>query len=323
MAKEFVILSGVHNGRLPQEVAEYYHQTVAERDCNHYGNGCRFFQIKESMRGLNVYIFQTQAGPEADVCALEAARLVNAAYQSSAAMITLIMPSAIYAQTDGEDQAHVPLTLTIVSQMLESQCPNIPFKVVWVDGHSKALTTAFRIAVRDGLSARYLFASYIKEKIGIKDLAVVAADANVKRMKALASAINVTDKYYFDKDHIGNTGQTKIGSINAPLRQSRVILIDDIINSGTSMKNAVLACIRGGAKEVYIFATHSYHNRKFVEFIDATPIVKSLVITDSVPVSPSLLSSKIVVISLVDLFCRYIHCIQNRLPVSPLIKEHV
>ena len=114
MAKDFALINGLYSGDLAERVAARFGKRTLTVERQHYKNGCRFHQIVESVRGENVYIFQTQNAPEADVCVMEAARLINSVYQSSAAMVVLIMPSAFYAQSDGEDQAHVPVTLKIV-----------------------------------------------------------------------------------------------------------------------------------------------------------------------------------------------------------------
>ncbi len=322
MAKDFAIINGLYSGDLANRVASHFGKKILTVKRQYYPNGCRFHQIVESVRGQNVYIFQTQNSPEADVCVMEAARLINSVYQSSAAMIVLIMPSALYAQSDGEDQAHVPVTLKITAQFLESQCHNIPFKVVWVDGHSKALTTAWRSAVFDPLSARYLFADYIENEIGLDDLGLVATDTNLARVKRLQKVTGIQEMYYFDKDHEDNSGRTKTGRINRPLVSRRVVLFDDIVGSGGSMKGPIKALVRAGVEEIYLLVTHTYHGKDFLDFITDIPQVKKFIFTDSVPVPKELKSDKTHVINLEDLFSRYIDCIQNLRPVSPLIKEN-
>lgn len=61
-----------------------------------------------------------------------------------------------------------------------------------------------------------------------------------------------------------------------------LILVDDMISTGTSISEAAKACRKEGAKDIYICGTHAVLSGKAVEKLSKAP-VKEVVVTDTIP----------------------------------------
>ena len=96
------------------------------------------------------------------------------------------------------------------------------------------------------------------------------------------------------------------------------IIVDDIIDSGGTIVNAVAALKKSGAEDVYVFTTHGVLSGEAVKKIQSSKI-KKLVITDSIDNSKKIKNhSKIEVLSISNLMAEAIKRISNSTSVSDL-----
>ena len=96
------------------------------------------------------------------------------------------------------------------------------------------------------------------------------------------------------------------------------IIVDDIIDSGGTIVNAVSALKKAGATEVYVFITHAVLSGDAVNKIKKSKI-KKLIITDTIDNSKKIKNNnKIEVISISSLMAEAIKRIANSNSVSDL-----
>ena len=107
-------------------------------------------------------------------------------------------------------------------------------------------------------------------------------------------------------------------NIIGDVRGKTCIIVDDIIDSGGTIVNAVEALKKSGAVEVYIFITHAVLSGEAVEKIKKSKI-KKLIITDTIDNSKKIKNNnKIEVISISSLMAEAIKRISNSNSVSDL-----
>ena len=102
------------------------------------------------------------------------------------------------------------------------------------------------------------------------------------------------------------------------VKNKTCIIVDDIIDSGGTIVNAVDALKKNGANEVYVFITHAVLSGDAVKKIKNSKI-KKLIITDTIDNTSKIKNnSKIQVLSIASLMSEAIKRIANSNSVSDL-----
>ena len=113
-------------------------------------------------------------------------------------------------------------------------------------------------------------------------------------------------------------GKSQVMNIIGDIKNKNCIIVDDIIDSGGTIVNAVEALINKGAKDVHVFVTHAVLSGDAVNKIKKSKI-KKLIITDTIDNSGRIKNvSKIQVLSIAPLMAEAIKRISNSTSVSDL-----
>ena len=102
------------------------------------------------------------------------------------------------------------------------------------------------------------------------------------------------------------------------VKNKNCIIVDDIIDSGGTIVNAVQALKDKGAKDVYVFITHAVLSGEAVKKIEKSQI-KKLITTDTIDKSKKIgKSKKIEIISIAPMISEAMKRIANSTSVSSL-----
>ena len=138
----------------------------------------------------------------------------------------------------------------------------------------------------------------------------------VQRTRGLATKIKA-DLAIIDKRRPA-PGKSQVMNIIGEVKGKNCIIVDDIIDSGGTIVNAVEALKKAGAIDVYVFITHAVLSGEAAEKIKKSKI-KKLIITDTIDNSFKIKNnSKIEVISIAPLMAEAINRISNSTSVSDL-----
>ena len=153
--------------------------------------------------------------------------------------------------------------------------------------------------------------------MGNKKLICVSPDVGgVQRTRGLATRIKA-DLAIIDKRRPA-AGQSKVMNIIGNVKGKTCIIVDDIIDSGGTIVNAVEALKKAGAVDVYVFITHAVLSGMAVDKIKKSKI-KKLIITDTIDNSKKIKNNnKIEVLSISSLMAEAIKRIANSNSVSDL-----
>src|SRR4029078_3461257 len=105
--------------------------------------------------------------------------------------------------------------------------------------------------------------------------------------------------------------------IGASVKDKIALMFDDMISTGSSIAGAAKVIHQFGAKEIHVAATHGVLVAPAIERIETAPIL-SLVITDTIPLSPQKMLPKIKVQSVASLLGQAIKRIHRNESVSGL-----
>lgn len=318
--KEFAILFGQHCAHLQPGLQT----ALAQKDLSpdfvrvnfvRYSNGCKFLDYGDSVRGKNVFIIQTQY-EDADENLMELWRMIHAVMSGGAGMITVIMPSLIYARSDNRKKKHTPITLHFVAETLN----NWSDKVMVIDPHSQAAYSVFRKP--DVLASFSAQARRVQEEIGLNEnLLIGSPDSNTFRPQKLLERLgrDSSDPLFCIKNRPDHSGRSTIGRISHDVEGKRIVFIDDEWGSGGTIFNAIDACEERGCEEVNVFISHFYGDQRSVDKLMTRRTVRKLWINNGVPVNVS--HPQIGVINVEPLIANYIEVVQRKKELSPLLQE--
>jgi len=306
------ILSGTSNLSLSRSIAKQLKLKLVNTNIKSFADGEVYVEINENIRGNSVFVIQSTSTPANDNL-MELLLCIDALRRSSAKNITAVIPYFGYARQDRKVVPRTSISAKLVSNLITNAGAS---RIVTVDLHSGQIQGFFDIPV-DNLFTTPLFARYIKKNLKNKNLICVSPDVGgVQRTRGLATKINV-DLAIIDKRRL-QPGKSQVMRIIGNVQNKECIIVDDIIDSGGTIVNAVDALIREGAKSVYVFVTHAVLSGEAINKIKKSKINK-LIITDSIDNTKKIKNvSKIQVLSIAPLMAEAIKRISNSTSVSSL-----
>ncbi len=306
------ILSGTSNLKLSKEISKQLKLKLVNTNIKRFSDGEIYVEINENIRGNSVFVIQSTSNPANDNL-MELLLCIDALRRSSAKNITAVIPYYGYARQDRKVVPRTSISAKVVANLITNAGAS---RVVTVDLHAGQIQGFFDMPV-DNLFTTPLFARYIKKKLKNKKLICVSPDVGgVQRTRGLATKIKA-DLAIIDKRR-PKPGKSKVMNIIGNVKGKTCIIVDDIIDSGGTIINAVDALKKNGATEVYVFITHAVLSGEAASKIKRSKI-KKLVITDSIDNSQKIKNNnKIEVLSISSLMSEAIKRISNSTSVSDL-----
>ena len=306
------ILSGTSNPRLSKEISKKLKLKLINTNIKRFADGEIYIEINENIRGNSVFVIQSTSNPANDNL-MELLLCIDALRRSSAKNITAVIPYFGYARQDRKVAPRTSISAKVVSNLITNAGAN---RIVTVDLHAGQIQGFFDIPV-DNLFTTPLFARYIKKKFKSKNLVCVSPDVGgVQRTRGLATKIKA-DLAIIDKRRPA-PGKSQVMNIIGEVKGKNCIIVDDIIDSGGTIVNAVEALKKAGAIDVYVFITHAVLSGEAAEKIKRSKI-KKLIITDTIDNTAKIKNnSKFEVISIAPLMAEAINRISNSTSVSDL-----
>ena len=215
--------------------------------------------------------------------------MIDAAKRASAQKIIAVIPYYGFARQDRKDKPHVPIASKLIADMLSVAGVD---RVITMDLHADQIQGFFNIPV-DHLYGSSLFMPYIREKFDIEDVMFASPDmGGSKRAGTYAKTLNnsfvICYKHRNKPNEIGE--MRLIGDVEG----KHVILLDDIIDTGSTICKAAGIIKQSGAKSVRAMITHPVLSGNAIEKVEASDL-EELVVADTIPLKRQ--SDKIRVLS--------------------------
>ena len=306
------ILSGTSNLKLSKEISKLLKLKLVNTNIKRFSDGEIYIEINENIRGNSVFVIQSTSNPANDNL-MELLLCIDALRRSSAKNITAVIPYYGYARQDRKVVPRTSISAKVFANLITNAGAS---RVVTVDLHAGQIQGFFDMPV-DNLFTTPLFARYIKRKLKNKKLICVSPDVGgVQRTRGLATKIKA-DLAIIDKRR-PRPGKSQVMNIIGDVKGKTCIIVDDIIDSGGTIINAVEALKKNGATDVYVFITHAVLSGDASNKIKKSKI-KKLIITDTIDNSNKIKNNnKIEVLSISSLMAEAIKRISNSTSVSDL-----
>jgi len=270
------LISGTANPELAQKISEYLATPLVQTKITRFSDGEIFVEIKENVRGADVFIIQPTC-PPVNENLVELLIMVDAARRASARRITAVIPYYGYARQDRKTAPRTPITAKLVANVIVVAGAR---RVLTMDLHAGQIQGFFDIPV-DHLYAMPVFLEYLKDKFRGEEIVIVSPDAGgVERAREYAKRLNAT-MAIVDKRR-PKPNESEVMNIIGDVKDKIAVIIDDMIDTAGTICKAASAIMDRGAKEVYAVATHPVLSGPAVERLAQSPI-KEVVVSDTIP----------------------------------------
>lgn len=279
---EIKLFAGTASPELAQKVADYLDKKLCGRDIILFPNDNLFVKLHSSVRGQDVYVIQTTSRPVQQnlmelLISLQTLRL------DSAARVTAVIPYLCYSRSDKKDQPRVPITSRLVTDMIEIAGAD---RYVTLDPHAGQVQGFFSIP-GDVLTASHIIVEYIQENLlaSLTDPVVMAVDLGfAKKGRNYAADLDLPITF-IEKRRTGNDSKAKALTIIGDVRGRDVIIVDDEVDTGGSILEAMQIARENGARDIYLAFVHPIFSSDAAKRI-ADLDVKEIITTDTVPIPP-------------------------------------
>lgn len=274
-----MIFSGNASKDLTKQVAEHLNLPIGKAEVGTFSDGETMVEIQDNVRGRDVFIIQSTCAPSNDNL-MEVILIADALRRASAAKITAVVPYFGYARQDRRVRsARVPITAKIVADMMAAVGIS---RLVTVDLHADQIQGFFYMPV-DNLYSTPIMLDDIHE-CGYKNIMIVSPDVGgVIRARAIAKRINGADLAIIDKRR-PRPNETQVMHIIGDVKDRECIIVDDIVDTASTLCRAVEALKDHGASKVAAYITHPVLSGKALDNI-SNSLLDEIVVTDTIPLS--------------------------------------
>ena len=311
-AKNLILFSGNANNVLAGKIAKKLGKNLGKAEVERFSDGESDVRINVNVRGKDVFIIQSTCSP-ANENLMELSIMIDALRRASASRITAVIPYFGYARQDRRVRSErVPISAKLVAEILQIAGAN---RIMTLDLHSDQIQGFFNIPV-DNIYVTKAFLNHINRSRYPNQIVVSPDVGGVVRARKFADMFN-GDIAIVDKRR-PQAGKSEVMNILGNVKNKTCIIVDDIIESGGTIINAVNALIKNGANEVYVFISHGVLSGDAAKKIKNSKI-KKLIVTDTIDNSKKINNNtKIEVLSISSLMSEAIKRIANSNSVSDL-----
>ncbi len=241
----------------------------------------------ESVRGRDVYVVQSLSGDDELSVNDKLVRVLSflgALRDAGAQRLTMVAPYLCYARKDRRTKPRDPLTIRYVASFFEAMAID---RMVTVDVHNPAaFENAFHIPTVH-LTAASAFVDAFAGRVGEHAPVVMSPDAGgVKRAERFRQALErrldrPVGSAFMEKYR--SEGVVRSGAVVGEVDGRVVIILDDLISSGTTLARAAAACDERGAHATYAAATHGVFSVKASATLEGSRLERVVILDTIAP----------------------------------------
>jgi ribose-phosphate pyrophosphokinase len=313
---EIMIFSGNANPDLAKNIVEHLNLPIGKAVVGNFSDGETMVEIQENVRGRDIFIIQSTCAPTNDTL-MELIIMADALRRASAAKITAVVPYFGYARQDRRVRsARVPITAKIVADIMASVGIS---RLVTVDLHADQIQGFFYMPVDNLYSTPIMLEDILKKSY--QNIMVVSPDVGgVIRARAIAKRLAGADLAIIDKRR-PQPNEAQVMHIIGDVKDRDCIIVDDIIDTASTLCKAVEALKEHGAARVAAYITHPVLSGDAIRNIESSQL-DELIVTDTIQLQPNALGcTKIRSLSLSHMIAEAIRRISGAGSLSRMFLE--
>jgi len=276
---EIMIFSGNASKALTQQIAEHLNLPIGKAYVGTFSDGETMVEIEDNVRGRDVFIVQSTCAPSNNNL-MELILMADALRRASAAKITAVVPYFGYARQDRRVRsARVPITAKIVADMMAAVGIS---RLVTVDLHADQIQGFFYMPV-DNLYSTPIMLDDINHQ-SYKNIMIVSPDVGgVIRARAIAKHVNGADLAIIDKRR-PRANEAQVMHIIGDVNDRDCIIVDDIVDTASTLCRAVEALKENGASKVAAYITHPVLSGKAIDNLNNS-LLDQIIVSDTIPLT--------------------------------------
>ncbi|CAN5744924.1 ribose-phosphate pyrophosphokinase [soil metagenome] len=275
ISEHFDLYTGNANLPLARKIGAYLGRELGRAEVFEFANENIFVRIEDNARDRDVFIIQPTCSP-VQKSIMELLIMIDAFKRASAGRITAVVPYYAYGRSDKKDQPRVPITARLIADMISVAGAD---RMLTMDLHQGQIQGFFSIPV-DELTAVHLLSSHFKKQ-QLSDLVVVTDLGFAKRARTFAEILDAP-LAVIEKRRPGNLGTAELLNVIGEVKGKRAIIVDDEIDTASTLEEVVHALIREGVTDIRACATHGILSDPATERIRRLELTE-VIITDTVP----------------------------------------
>ena len=311
MSGELKVFGGRAHPELTEKICAYLNLAPGKVTLYNFSDGEIFFQIRENVRGSDVYVVQPTCAPVNDNL-MELLIMLDAFKRSSASRVTAVIPYYGYARQDKKDAPRVPISSKLVADIISRAGAD---RILAMDLHASQIQGFFDVPV-DHLFAAPVLLDAVRQ-LDLPDLVIVSPDAGgVERARAIAKRLDA-GLAIVDKRRVAKN-EAEVMHLIGEVEGMTALVIDDIIDTAGTLTKTADLLRRRGAVRILAAGIHGVLSGPALDRINAAPIEKVL-ISDTIPLGDKLARcSKLEPLSVAAILGEAIRRIHDNSSVSSL-----
>lgn len=285
------IYSGSSNIPLAKKLSKSMGIPLGKVELNKFTNNeCKVW-VKDKV-SEEVIILQSFSNP-VDYHIIEFCLLADALKRQGAEKITAIIPWLGYSKQDKVFRPGEPLSVKVIAKIIQTT----PIKkIITFDLHNPAIMGFFETPLKN-INASGLFLDYFNTKLKKNDYIMISPDAGaVKASTQFANNLNIPIAYLNKKRDL-KTGKVIIEGIDRSIKDKDIIILDDMIVTGSTLISASKYLKNIGAKSITVTATHHLFLNGVQQKLEKSGI-NTFLITNSIKKPDNLVSKNLQVFNI-------------------------
>ncbi|HRP02080.1 MAG TPA: ribose-phosphate pyrophosphokinase [Candidatus Kapabacteria bacterium] len=307
---DFKVASGRSNKVLAEKVASQLGIELSATTIQNFSDGEIWVKFEENVRGVDLFLIQPTYAPSENL--MELLIMIDAAKRASAKRVTAVIPYYGYARQDRKDQPRVSVTAKLIANLITRAGAD---RIITVDLHSSQIQGFFDIPL-DHLYASPVLLRAIK-KLKLDNIAVASPDVGgIKTARSYAQKLDA-DLILVDKRRPKHNQANIVNIIGDP-KDKNIIIVDDMIDTGTTFVKCAEAIKEKGALNIIGITVHPVFSGAALEKIENSKAIDKLFVTDTIPLARNI--DKIEVVSVAELLSEAIIRTHDNRSISSLFE---
>lgn len=291
------IFSGSSNQELAKKIAKIGEFGLGSVSSTQFENGERRVRVGDGGKhqgNSKASLIQSLSVP-VDEHLIEFCLLSDALSRDGYTDLVGVIPWLGYSKQDKVFLPGESLAAKVIAQLIQTTKIK---KLITFDLHNRAITGFFDIPVVE-LSAKPIFLEYFRKIAGENTIVVAPDEGAVKSSAYFARELSVPIAY-MDKRRDLKTGKVEVVGMSGEVAGKAVIIVDDMIVTGSTMMETAKYLKSKGAKSVSVAATHHLYVAGAQAKLDQSDI-DEVVVSDTVECPAGLKSKKLKILSVAEL----------------------
>lgn len=300
--RTLVLATGRAHPELAEAVAKELGIELLPVSAYDFANSETYVRFSESVRGSDIFLLQSHTAP-VNQWLMEQLLMVDAAKRGSARSITAVAPFYAYARQDKKSRGREPISARLVADMLKTAGAD---RVLSIDLHTPQIQGFFDGPV-DHLWAMPVLVDYVRTRVDVSNAAVVSPDAGrIRVAEQWAAKLGGCPLAFVHKTRdVTRPNQAVANRVVGEVEGRDCVLVDDLIDTGGTIAEAVKVVMDAGARSVTVAATHGVLSDPAAQRLQECGAAE-VVVTDTLPITADKRFDKLTVLSVAPLVARAI-----------------